>query len=279
MRVIGLHELGNLEDFEMTALFVMKQIWKEGQTFVMRQPRRQSAFLWFCGAEGAFLLKNGAEHIVPRGALVLIPQGAEYSLSFSHCTETPSTVLLEFCLHADEAPFVLCDTVEILERKLEERRLIELFSRLLQEYSMPVRPYLSLRSGFYQLFHLLASREERRCLGRRGFRAIEKGIRYLETDEEQDLSIEEIAEMCFVSPAYFRRLFREYAGMPPTVYRTKRKIERAKELMDRSDISVAELSELLRFDNPSYFCRVFKKETGVVPSEYRRSVMRKSIEK
>lgn len=269
MRVVGFFELGELENCEIRALFAMKQHWKEGQTFVMREPRKQSALLWFCGSEGVFTQKDGTVLAVPRGALVSIPQGAEYSLVFRSC-EKPATMLLEFCLFTDGESFVFSDTVRILEEDLEDRQIKEVILRLWAEYKMPSKPYLSLRSGFYKLFHLLASQEERRILGTRGFRVIEKGIRYLETDAEQSLSIEQVAEMCFVSPAYFRRLFHEYAGMSPAAYRTRRKIEHAKELMERADISVAELSDLLGFDNPSYFCRVFKKETGITPSEYRR---------
>lgn len=271
MRVIGFSEIEGLENLELRALFTMKQYWKEGYTFVMREPRKQSALLWFCGSEGVFTQKDGTMLTVPRGALVSIPQGAEYSLVFRSC-EKPATLLLEFCLSTDGEPFIFSDTIRILEENLEDRQMKELILHLWAEYKMPAKPYLSLRSGFYKLFHLLASREERRLLGMRGFRAIEKGIRYLETDAEQSLSIEEIAEMCFVSPVYFRRLFRKYAGMSPVAYRTKRKIERARELMERTDISVAELSDLLGYDNPSYFSRVFKRETGIAPSDYRRSV-------
>jgi len=269
MRVIGIGELGGLEDLEIKELFAMRQQWRDGHTFYMRTPRKQNALLWFCGAEGLFTIKNGRSLSVPRGALVLIPQGAEYALTFLNC-EKVTTLLLEFCLFSHGEPFVPSDDILILDENLSDRRIKELLLELYEEYKMPTRPYLSLRSGFYRLLSMIATREERRLLGMRGFRAIEKGIHYLETDADQSLSIEEIAEMCFVSPAYFRRLFHEYAGVSPAAYRTRRRIERAKELMDRSDVSIAELSDLLGYDNPSYFCRVFKKETGIAPSEYRR---------
>lgn len=273
MRVIPTESLGALQNLQITELFAMKQFWKSAQTFVMREPRRQSALLWFCGAEGRFVFENGTELAVPRGALVSIPQGAIYSVTFLAC-DKPATVLLECCLFSEETPFTLNENVEIVERLLSDVHITELFLRLVDEYAMPQKPYLSLREHFYQLFSLLSEREQRRALGIHGFHVIEQGIRYLESDGEQKLSIEEIAAMCFVTPAYFRRLFRSYAGISPAAYRIRRKIERAKELIARSDISVAELSELLDFENPSYFCRVFKKETGVSPSMYRKTTLK-----
>jgi two-component system response regulator YesN len=80
--------------------------------------------------------------------------------------------------------------------------------------------------------------------------------------------------MCFVTPAYFRRLFREYSGMSPSEYRTFRRIERAKDVMERAELSVEALSELLGYSDPSYFCRVFKKETGMSPSEYQKKLIK-----
>ena len=99
-------------------------------------------------------------------------------------------------------------------------------------------------------------------IGHKNFEVIEKGIEYLQKDDKQELTIEEIAKMCFVTSAYFRRLFREYSGMSPSEYRTRMKIERAKCLMTYSNLSVADLSSLLGYNDPSYFCRVFKRDRG-----------------
>ena len=270
MQTIDLIDLSRTEAFHVSSLFAINQPWREEQVFVMTAPRRQSAFLWFCGTEGEFIIKDQEPLTVPHGGLVSIPQGKEYSVRFFNRTGSVSTVLIQFCLTSveDNVPFVITPRLELLEPHLEDKAIIETIRKLIADYAMPVKPWLDLYAGFYRLLHLLASREERRALNRRGLQTIERGIRYLQFDEEQKLSIDEIAKMCFVTPAYFRRLFREYAGMSPSEYRTHRKIERACELLLRSDLSVAELSDLLGYEDPSYFCRVFKKQVGVPPSEY-----------
>ena len=48
--------------------------------------------------------------------------------------------------------------------------------------------------------------------------------------------------MCYVTPAYFRRLFRKYAGVSPAEYRTARRVERAKELLRTSSLSVSAIA-------------------------------------
>lgn len=276
MRTVKLRELSGIGDVQISSLFVMKQSWREGHSFAMRNPRRQSALLWFCGAKGTFLTQDGTTLFAPKGSLVYIPEGSVYTLTFTECTEEVSTVLVEFCLSKDGTPFVLSPTVRLLEEAPVDPEVIDVTMRMANAYLMPERPTLSLMSDLYRLLSLLASASDRRRMRTRGFSTVEAGIRYLQTDEKQALTLDEVAAMCYVTPAYFRRLFRAYAGVSPSEYRARRRIARAKELLRTSSLSVAAVSELLGFESTSYFCRVFKQRTGVSPAAYQKEA---SIEK
>lgn len=269
MKIINTDKLCELECLNVSSLFAINQTWRDGQTFSMNRPRGQSAFLWFCGCSGKYFFEGGATLDVPRGALVYIPEGALYDISFFDCDNSPTNVLVELCLD-DGEKFVLSDRVTVIDRSLESPRIIAVLKKLVAEYSAPSRPMLELRRDIYELLFLVSSEEKRKSMKRRGFKTIEKGIDYLQNDEKQELSVDEIAAMCFVTPAYFRRLFREYMGMSPGEYRTARRIERARDMLEHSEMSVEAISELLGYSDPSYFCRVFKKETGVSPSEYKK---------
>ncbi len=272
MDIVDLLALSKLENFNMTELFAINQIWREGNdTFIMDHPRRQSALLWFYGVEGEYLTDKGKKVLAPRGALVSLPQGSQYRLSTKNPADSIGTVLIEFCLE-NRAPFALTEDVELLFSSIEGEPAAALIQKIVAEYAMPDKPWLKMRRDLLELFSLLAAKAEQGTLDRRGFQTIEKGIRYLQSDEKQELSVEEIAQMCFVTPAYFRKLFREYAGMSPAEYRIHRKIQRAKLIMERSEITVAELAEQLGYEDPSYFCRIFKKIEGISPSVYQKSV-------
>ncbi len=276
MKIIKLRKLSEMEYFDISCLFVMKQRWRDRQKFSMDIPRRQNAFLWFCGAEGTFT-QNECEPIkVSRGALVLIPQDSRYSIEFSSCDSDPSTILIEFCLN-DGEPFAISHDIRIIEDKLDDNSIIDAILKLTAEFAMPSKPWLEIKSNFYRLLSRLALREDVRHIGKRGFSTIEKGIRYLQTNEDQSLYLDEVAAMCYVTPAYFRRMFKAYMGMSPSEYRSRRRIERAKELLINSHLSIAEISDLLGFESPSYFCVAFKKLEGVSPSAYQKNFI--SIEK
>lgn len=276
MRTVELRELSGIGDVQVSSLFVMKQSWQEGRLFAMRNPRRQSALLWFCGAKGTFRTQDGITLFAPKGALVYIPEGSVYTLTFTECTEEVSTVLVELCLSKDGTPFVLSPTIRLLEEVPVDPEVIDVLTRMASAFSMPERPMLSLTSDLYRLLSLLASASDRRRMTARGFSTIEAGIRYLQTDEEQALSLDEVAAMCYVTPAYFRRLFRAYTGVSPSEYRARRRVARAKELLCSSPLSVAAVAELLGYESVSYFCRVFKQRTGVSPAVYQKKA---SIEK
>ena len=131
-----------------------------------------------------------------------------------------------------------------------------------------LRNYFEIKSSLFKLLSVLCIRESQSIISE-NFLSIERGIKYLENDDEQRLSLDEVAKLCFVTPAYFRRAFRKSSGMSPLEYRNKRKIERAKELLDSTELSIADVADALGYENPSYFCRVFKRDVGVAPTLYR----------
>ena len=89
---------------------------------------------------------------------------------------------------------------------------------------------------------------------------------------EDDLAIQDIASDMGVSYSNFRKLFKEFAGVSPAFYQQELRIQRAKELLATTDMSVKQIAYRLRFDSPDYFSSKFKMKTGMKPSEFRAQV-------
>ncbi|MVP01015.1 response regulator [Paenibacillus lutrae] len=85
---------------------------------------------------------------------------------------------------------------------------------------------------------------------------------------------EEVAEYLHLNPSYFSRLFKRETGENFVEFVTRTKMEKAKELIDQTDVTVAELAELLGYDNKSYFLKCFKNYSGLTPGEYAGKVQR-----
>jgi len=86
---------------------------------------------------------------------------------------------------------------------------------------------------------------------------------------ESSLTIQQVAEDLGVSYSNFRKLFKEFTGISPATYQQDLRLQRAKELLSTTDMSIKEIAYRLNFESPDYFSAKFKIKTGRRPSELR----------
>jgi AraC-like DNA-binding protein len=101
--------------------------------------------------------------------------------------------------------------------------------------------------------------------------------RALEIIEEQKgiVSVGDLADQLYVSKDYLRHLFLEYTSRSPIRHIITARVDKAKDLLGRTDLTVAQVAQACGFENFYYFSRLFRKETSFSPSEYRRSMTEK----
>ena len=75
--------------------------------------------------------------------------------------------------------------------------------------------------------------------------------------------------MVNISPYYFSKLFKEATGENFIEYLTNIRIDKAKELLEKSDLSMKEICAMCGYSDPNYFSRTFKKNVGLTPTEYK----------
>ena len=175
MKTVGLEDILTLKDFHVDSIFAMNQYWQKGRTFIMKNPRKQSAFLWFCGTSGNFLLPDNSKQEVPKNALVYIPQGSVYEVTFRDQAADISVVLIEFCL-CDGEYFSLADHICVIDPDLKDRMVTELILKLVCEYNRPCKPWLSIRRDLLNLLCLLGVKAEKNSIGHRGSLSFKKAL-------------------------------------------------------------------------------------------------------
>jgi AraC family transcriptional regulator len=94
---------------------------------------------------------------------------------------------------------------------------------------------------------------------------------YVEAHLDLQTHLSELAQAASMSPFYFARLFKNSMGVSPHKYVTMRRIERSKELLRRSDISIFEIGLRVGYLDPKHFRVLFRREVGISPSEFRAS--------
>jgi YesN/AraC family two-component response regulator len=100
-------------------------------------------------------------------------------------------------------------------------------------------------------------------------------IEYMKEHIEGKLVVDDICKELHYNRSYIYRQFKKTTGSSLMSYFIKMKINRAKELIKTTDMTVSDISDALSFDNPNYFSKVFKKITGYTPSAYKKSKRKK----
>lgn len=108
--------------------------------------------------------------------------------------------------------------------------------------------------------------------GEKGSQIVRKVMTWLEQNyTNMYVSLDSVAEMLSINPAYLSSTFKKYSGINFSDYLSQIRINAAKNLLKDPLRSMGEIARMTGYENGSYFCRTFKKKTGMTPSEYRKS--------
>jgi AraC family transcriptional regulator len=89
---------------------------------------------------------------------------------------------------------------------------------------------------------------------------------------DTDLSLQVLAKESGYSRVHFIRMFRAATGYAPHNYLLKLRVDRVRELLVSSTLSLTEIALECGFSSHSHLSRVFRQVLGATPSEYRRSL-------
>ncbi|MGN6825853.1 AraC family transcriptional regulator [Paucibacter sp. M5-1] len=88
----------------------------------------------------------------------------------------------------------------------------------------------------------------------------------------EDISLDELAAEAKLSPFHFARMFKQSVGVPPRVYLTQLRMEKACELLRLTELSMNEIALEVGYSSGQVLARTFIKYQRRSPSEYRRLV-------
>ena len=105
-------------------------------------------------------------------------------------------------------------------------------------------------------------------------RDIKLVLEYIGSNYSEDIGLNELAQIVDLNPAYLSVLFKKEVGMSFIKYLTKLRINKAKDYLNK-DYKVAQVSELVGYNNYRHFIDIFKKYVGQSPSEYKGRTCKK----
>lgn len=99
---------------------------------------------------------------------------------------------------------------------------------------------------------------------------VNKAKNYINTHLDQQLSRNDVASYVYLNPDYLTRLFKKETGVSISQYINSMRINRAKDLLQNTDMSVSNVAKMVGFTHFAYFSTAFKSSTGYSPVEYRQ---------
>jgi AraC-like DNA-binding protein len=100
---------------------------------------------------------------------------------------------------------------------------------------------------------------------------LQRAVRHIQANLGEPLRLGDVARVAGFATSHFAKLFRDREGMTFGRYVKVARIERAKELLQGTDLSADRVSQLSGFALRHYFHRVFKAVVGMTPMQYRKA--------
>ncbi len=93
---------------------------------------------------------------------------------------------------------------------------------------------------------------------------------YIDAHLDRNLKLENLAQLLDMSQFHFSRLFKQSIGLAPYQYLIQQRVERAKQLLQQSDKSIADIAFDCGFNSHSHLSKQFRQLTGMTPKAYRQ---------
>lgn len=263
------------ENFNITECIVFAQSYKGGlrnfSTF--GNPRNINGFIYLLNCDCTYELSDGTSVEAKKGDIIYLPAFCEYKSNFKNFGSDSTDGILINLLFSDDngEMFYLPNSLKVYKTPNSDQ-IKNYFIKTLNYSRQPHANIAEIKSLAYKILSCIGTIDKERKINSSKYKCISEGISYLENDAQQLLSIEEIARLCHVTSTYFRKLFKEYSGISPTQFRIQKKLETARTLLLTDNMTIAEISDYLGFENVSYFSKLFKKYETLSPIQYRNSL-------
>ncbi|NLW14819.1 MAG: AraC family transcriptional regulator [Erysipelothrix sp.] len=94
---------------------------------------------------------------------------------------------------------------------------------------------------------------------------------YINIHYRENITLDKLADLTFLNKYYLSHEFKRYSGYSPIEFVLNKRLTKAKKLLETTDLSVTQISEITGFGSASYFSQYFKKLIKLSPSQYRQS--------
>lgn len=100
-------------------------------------------------------------------------------------------------------------------------------------------------------------------------REVECVKQYIYNNFKEEIGVEQLAEMVYMAPSYLSCVFKKETGQNLSKFIKSVRMEKAKEMLDKTHMKIVNISTEVGYPNVSYFCQSFREYYGISPQKFR----------
>ncbi len=242
--------------------------WRETNQVI-----NHSKLYYIVGGEGT--IQIGDKKIYPKqGDFIYIPQGC--TLSYHTSKNNPLTKYwCNFTVNLGSTPLSDYMHIPFHTPVGDDPWLVTQFERLLsyihsKEIFAPMMAQALLLELFYnyidrfELHEIMLETTETTT-------NLNDVLIFMDSNLHRKITLDDLAQIINIHPNYMIHLFKSKFGISPIEYLNILRINRAKDYLTHTAMSISEVADKCGFSNQYYFSQVFKKYTEMAPTDYRKN--------
>lgn len=196
------------------------------------------------------------------------------NIDIADCMSTIQTLITKYLLNNEGKAFCLYGYCENLLRSIDE-----IIFHLIDEDISDREKYLEKIENSTTIVHLervcreyasdilkiYASKKENQ--ENRPIRLVKQ---YMQEHLGDQISLEDMARLVYLSPVYLSTLFKKETGMTFTNYLIEVRIEQTKKLLKTTSLGIAEIARMVGYKDVKHFSKLFIKLVGIKPVKFRK---------
>ncbi len=166
----------------------------------------------------------------------------------------------------DKVKFKLGEMIIILNRKVGYQVQIGLFN-VIEEMQLIQDEDELVKWARNRVYHIIQQVQEDKMQGESEL--IIKTKTFIREHYPENLTLEKLAKQIPINPNYLSHIFKVETGTNLMDYLVTVRIEKAKHLIESTQLSTKQIGIEVGYTDSNYFSRIFKKKTGVTPTDFR----------
>lgn len=159
---------------------------------------------------------------------------------------------------------------DYLLKPVSYERLEELLQKAIDKIRRRSDQRKVLQYGEIYLDHLAAEHEKKENPKKSNGEIVEEVSKYIKFHLAEDLNVEQLANVVYLSPDYLTRIFRKETGKSLIKYMIEERMYMAEKLLKSTQLAVNLVASEVGYQDYAHFTKMFRRTTGLAPSDYRK---------